>query len=205
MKFPQDFWNERYKEKEYIYGLNPNDFLAQNIRHLKPAGKVLCLAEGEGRNVVYLAKLGFEVEAVDFSLEAQKKALELAKKNGVLIKYEVADLNEFDFGKNYFDAIISISAHTNSALRKKIFSQAKTALKEGGIFLLEGYNKSQINRNTGGPKDVDMLFAKDELEENFKDFEILHCVEVVRNVEEGSYHSGEADVVGFVARKISNL
>ena len=89
MKFPQDFWNERYKEKEYIYGLNPNDFLAQNIRHLKPAGKVLCLAEGEGRNSVYLAKLGFEVEAVDFSLEAQKKALELANKNGVSIKYEI--------------------------------------------------------------------------------------------------------------------
>jgi SAM-dependent methyltransferase len=201
MKIPQDFWNERYKEKEYIYGLNPNDFLVQNIKHLKPAGKVLCLAEGEGRNSVYLAKLGFEVEAVDFSLEAKNKALELAIKNNVSIKYTVADLNDFDFGKNCFDAIISISAHTNSELRKKIFNQVKTALKAGGIFLLEGYNKSQINRNTGGPKDIDMLFAKDELVENFKDFEILHCAELVRNVEEGSYHSGEADVVQFVGRK----
>ena len=201
MKNPQDFWNERYKEKEYIYGLNPNDFLAQNIKNLKSEGKLLCLAEGEGRNSVYLAKLGFEVEAVDFSLEAKNKALELARKNNVLIKYTVADLNKFDFGKNCFDAIISISAHTNSNLRKKIFSQVKTSLKKGGIFLLEGYNKSQINRNTGGPKDIDMLFAKNELEENFKDFKILHCHELTRNVVEGSYHNGEADVLQFIGKK----
>jgi cyclopropane fatty-acyl-phospholipid synthase-like methyltransferase len=201
MKNPQDFWNERYKDDQYAYGIKANDFLAENVKHLKPVGKILCLSEGEGRNSVYLAKLGFKVEAVDFSSEAQRKALALAEINQVSIKYEVADLNDFNLGENDFDAVVSIFAHTNSSLRNKLFRDIKRSLKKDGVFLLEGYTKSQLLRNTGGPKDVDMFFSKNDLIEKFNDFSILHCLESTRDVVEGIYHNGEADVVQFIAKK----
>lgn len=199
----KDFWNQRYQEIEYAYGTQANDFLQKNIKYFPINSKILSLADGEGRNSVFLARNGFTVEAVDFSEAAKIKALDLAKKYEVSIKYDIANLEDYQFQENNYDGIIAIFAHTNNELRLKIFQEVKKSLKIGGIFLLEGYNSKQLLRDSGGPKDLDMFFDKDQLIASFKNFEILHCQNVVRKIREGKYHNGDSDVVQFIARKLS--
>lgn len=197
----KNFWDTRYDRETYSYGIDPNDFLVHHLDYLKPKGKILCLSEGEGRNAIYLAKKGFLVEAVDFSVQAQKKAMSLAKENNVNITYHVADLNDFELGENEWDAVISISAHLDSRLRNRLHTKIRKGLKQDGIFLLEGYNKDQINNDTGGPKDVDMLFSLEELHHDFNGFNILHSKDLIRDVTEGDCHGGLAAVSQFIAKK----
>lgn len=198
----KDFWDQRYKDKEYAYGQEANDFLKENVNYLLNKGKILSIADGEGRNSVFLAKLGFDVEAVDYSTEAKKKALNLAKKHNVNVNYTIADLENYSFLENYYDAIIAIFAHTNKNLRQKILNNVKKSLKIGGVFLLEGYNKNQLANNSGGPKDIDMLFLDIELLEIFSDFQILKCQNISRDIFEGKYHQGKSDTLQFIAKKI---
>lgn len=197
----KEFWNERYNNEEYAYGTAPNDFLQENIHHFPPQSRILSLAEGEGRNAVFLASKGFDVSAVDQSEVGQAKALKLAGTQGLAIQYQIGDLNDYDMGASKWDGIISISAHTPSAVRKRVLSAVKAALKPGGIFLLEGYNAEQLNYGTGGPKDKDMLFSLDELKAAFSGFTILRAENLIRDISEGSYHSGKSSVVQFIARK----
>ncbi|MBN20530.1 MAG: methyltransferase type 11 [Bdellovibrionaceae bacterium] len=200
-QYNKQFWNERYDSEEYLYGEKPNGFLVESLEFLKGKKKILCLSEGEGRNSVFLASHGFEVTAVDLSSVARDKALALAKKNGVSIDYQVTDLSDFDFGKERWDAIVSIFGHLPSELRKKIHQSIRTGLKKEGVFLLEGYTPEQLDLGTGGPKNLDMLYVKEDLESDFSGFSILVSEVLNRDIHEGSGHTGESSVIQFIVKK----
>lgn len=140
----EKFWNERYSQPEYIYGTDPNTFLQSSISHFPKTGRVLCLAEGEGRNALFLSQQGYEVCAVDLSVSGKEKAEKLALEHGVSIEYVVANVNDYDFGEDRWDVIVSISAHTDPVTRKRVYHKTLKALKENGIFILESYHPKQL-------------------------------------------------------------
>lgn len=193
-------WDERYSADEYAYGEEPNDFLKENISYLKK-GSVLSLAEGEGRNGVFLVKKGFDVTGVDSSLVAIEKAHRLAHKNKVKLNYIHSNLLDYDFGEQRWDSIISIFAHTPKNLQQNIFAKVRASLVKGGIFLLEGYHAEQLKMNTGGPKSKEMMFDLKELKEAFDGFEIIKAQYIQRKVIEGQYHNGESETIQFICRK----
>ncbi len=192
-------WNERYQSNEFAYGTEPNSFLAQNAHLL--IGPVLSLAEGEGRNAVFLASLGFDVLGVDGSAVGLAKAQQLAASRGLAIRTEVADLATFVPPESSFGSVISISAHLPSLIRKRLHRLVERCLKPGGIMLLEAYTPAQLARNTGGPKDPDMLMTRAELQQEFPNCEPILSQEIEREVVEGKFHTGLASVVQFIARK----
>jgi len=197
----KQFWNERFGRDEYIYGTSPNTFLTSSLHHFPSGGKVLCIAEGEGRNALFLSKQGHPVHAVDLSTEGKTKAERLAEENGVSLEYTICDLNDFDYGENRWDAIVSIFAHVDSGSRANIYPKAITSLKPGGIFLLESYHPRQLEYGTGGPRDVNMLVTLEDLRSLFPGMTILHEAELERDVTEGSFHTGNAYVTQWIVRK----
>lgn len=192
-------WNERYGKNEYVYGTQPNSFLAENAKRL--TGPVLSLAEGEGRNAVFLASLGLDVLGVDGSEVGLAKARALAASNGVAIRTEVADLATYEPPENGYGSVVSISCHLPKEVRRRLHRLVERSLKPGGIFLLEAYTPSQISRNTGGPKDPDLLMARLDLEAEFPNCEVILSHEIEREVQEGLFHTGLASVVQFIAKK----
>ena len=192
-------WNQRYASGEFVYGTEPNAFLREHASLL--AGPVLSLAEGEGRNAVFLASLGLDVLGVDGSEVGLAKARQLAASRGLVIRTEVADLATYEPPENSFGSVISISAHLPTQIRKRLHRLVERALRPGGIMLLEAYSKAQITRDTGGPKDVDMLMAREDLEREFPHCELILSQEIEREVVEGQFHTGMASVVQFIARK----
>jgi SAM-dependent methyltransferase len=192
-------WNQRYDTDEFVYGTEPNTFLAENAPQF--VGPVLSLAEGEGRNAVFLASLGLDVLGVDGSAVGLAKAHKLAASRGVSIRTEVVDLAVFDPPANTFGAVVSISAHLPSAIRQQLYPRVERALKPGGILLLEAYSKAQISRTTGGPKDLDLLMDCASVVNAFPQCEPILIREVEREVVEGKYHTGMASVVQFIGRK----
>ena len=192
-------WNERYSSDDFAYGTEPNAFLVENAKIL--TGPVLSLAEGEGRNAVFLASLGLEVLGVDGSEAGLAKAQMLAASRGLTIRTEVADLATYEPPENFYGSVVSISAHLPGAVRKRLYPLVERSLKPGGIILLEAYAKAQIARDTGGPKDLDMLMASEDLEKEFPNCEPILSREIEREVVEGKFHTGLASVVQFIARK----
>jgi hypothetical protein len=192
-------WNERYAVDEYVYGTEPNTFLAEHASMLK--GPVLSLAEGEGRNAVFLATLGLEVHCVDGSDVGLAKARQLAQSRNVTIHTEVADLAAFEPEANRYGSVISISAHLPSAIRARLYPLVERCLQPGGIVLLEAYSEAQLPRDTGGPKDVDYLMSVAKIEREFPNLEPILLQDLDREVNEGTYHTGVASVVQFIGRK----
>ena len=197
--YDQKFWNERYTTEEYLYGTEANSFLIKNVDLL--VGPVLSLSEGEGRNAVFMASHGLSVLGVDCSEVGLEKAKSLAKSRGVVIETEVADLAEFQPKENHFGAIVSISAHLPSAIRHKLYPLIEKALKPNGILLLEAYSENQLARDTGGPKDIDMLMTVAKLRQEFPNLTPILSREIEREVSEGEGHTGLASVVQLIARK----
>lgn len=195
------FWDERYGDAEYVYGRQANDFLRENAKLFKKGDAVLSLAEGEGRNGVFLAQRGCSVRGVDFSAAARAKALRLAQELGVVLEYDTADLADYDLGDNKWDGVVSIFCHPPAALRPALYASIRRALKPGGIFLLESYNKRQLAYDTGGPRDAAYLPSLDELRRAFDGFDVIRAQDLERNVQEGPHHSGLAAVTQFIARK----
>jgi SAM-dependent methyltransferase len=193
-------WDERYNNPGYVYGTEPNDFLVQQA-DLLPQGEILCLAEGEGRNAVYLAGRGWRVTAVDSSVVGLNKALALATSKCITLTAVLADLAAFDVGKERWDGIISCYCHLPPPLRRKVHRSAVAGLKPGGIFILEGFGKGQPAYGTGGPTDFDLLFALEDLKDELTGLEFIHATAKERIVIEGTGHSGLAAVVQLVARK----
>jgi len=193
-------WNERYSEPGFAYGTEPNEFLLSVVDRI-PRGKILSLAEGEGRNAVYLASLGYEVTGVDGSEVGLRKAMELAKKRGVAITTIQADLDEFVIGLEQWDGIIACYCHLPSATRISLHHAAVRGLKPGGVFVLEAFSKKQLAYDTGGPKSLDMLMSLDELKLELVGLEFMHAVEMEREVREGSRHTGLASVVQVIGIK----
>jgi len=192
-------WNERYSAAEYIYGTEPNSFLAEHAHLL--SGPVLSLAEGEGRNGVFLASLGLDVHGVDQSEVGLAKAQALARSRNVTIRTEVADLGEFRPAPDHYGAVVSISAHLPGAVRNRLYPLIERCLKPGGIIILEAYSEAQLARDTGGPRDRDMLMSPAKLKREFPNLEPILLHELEREVREGTAHSGMASVVQFIARR----
>lgn len=196
-------WNERYSQPGFAYGTAPNEFLVSVVDRI-PRGRVLSLAEGEGRNGVYLAGLGYEVVGVDSSEVGLEKAKRFAADRGVKITTVVADLGDFPIAPESWDAIISIFCQLPSAIRAPLHRAVVKGLKPGGVFLLEGFTPRQPSYGTGGPKDVDMLNSLSDLRQELAGLEFVHAVEKEREVVEGNHHTGLASVVQIVAVKREN-
>ena len=200
-----DHWNSRFSGEDYLFGTAPNAFLAAQAHRLKPGQTALALADGEGRNGVWLAERGLDVLSVDFSPVAQEKARRLAARRGVAIRTELADLAAWRWEPERFDLVAAIFFQfSDPPLRAKIFAGIKTTLKPGGLFMLQGYRPEQLQYRTGGPPQVENLYTAAMLRAAFSDTEILHLAEHDSVIEEGSRHSGMSALVDLVARKPQN-
>lgn len=195
-----EFWDQRYGADTYIYGTEPNDFVREQAASIPP-GRVLCLAEGEGRNAVFLAGLGHAVTAVDFSREGLSKARALADARGVAVDFVLADVTQYQPEPGAYSGVISSWLHLAPTERTVVHSRVAQALAPGGIVLLEAYTPEQLAFGTGGPKDANLLYRRDHLVADFTGFEILIAVEREREVHEGTFHGGRSAVVQLMARK----
>ncbi len=195
-------WNDRYSGADFYYGTEPNDFLKECASQIPAQGKVLCLAEGEGRNAVYLACLGYGVTAVDQSEEGLKKLKQLAEKHNVQIETIVADLNEFEIAENYWDSIVSIWCHVPPVLRKRLHADIVNGLKSDGILILESYHPRQLDFKTGGPPVADLMMTKENLEIELEGLNFKTLQEIERDVQEGKGHSGMGAVTRCLAIKM---
>lgn len=193
-------WDKRYSSEEYVYGIEPNDFLKANYKSI-PKGKVLCLAEGEGRNAVFLAEQGYKVTAVDSSSVGLQKAEKLGHKRGVQIECIHGDLEHYEIEEENWEGIISIYCHLPVTLRKSVFKNIELGLKKEGVFIIEGYTPKQLQYGTGGPKDENLLITKDNLLKELPNLNFKVCNEVVREVVEGQLHTGMAAVVQGIGIK----
>ncbi|MEG4854286.1 class I SAM-dependent methyltransferase [Microcoleus sp. B5-D4] len=193
-------WDERYSAEEYAHGTNPNKFLEANVSSI-PKGKVLSLAEGEGRNAVFLTKQGYSVTAVDASLVGLNKARKLAEDNGVIVEFIHTDLAEYDLGENKWDGIVSIFCPLPSSIRKQLHKKVEAALKRNGVFMLEADTPDQLKHGTGGRNSVDVMQSKESLSLELAGLKFKHLIELERDVVEGIYHTGIGAVVQAIASK----
>jgi len=193
-------WEERYSVEDYVYGTEPNGFLEEHVADL-PTGHVLCVAEGEGRNAVFLASTGRRVSSVDLTEAGVAKTHRLAAAAGVSVDAVVGDLADFDLGVDRWDAIVSVFAHVPLPIRVDLHRRVVTALRPGGVLLLEAYTPDQIGRGTGGPGSVDMTMTVDGLRAELEPLEFVHAEEREREIIEGTHHTGIGSVVQVIARK----
>lgn len=195
-------WNARYSAPGYLFGSAPNRFLAANVHRLKRGWRALAIADGDGRNGVFLAERGLSVMSVDFSPVALEKANALARERGVVLETELADLTSWHWPQAAFDAVAAIFVQFFELdERGPLFENMKHTLKPGGLVLLEGYGLGQLRFGTGGPKTPEKLYTVALLREAFADFEILELREYKTELAEGSAHLGRSAVVDLVARK----
>ena len=185
-----------------MYGKEPNDFLKQHIDRI-PVGPVMCLADGEGRNSVFIASTGRATSSVDLSTQGTIKTERLAAERNVKVSTETADLANYDLGENRWDGIVSIFAHMSKDVREDLHRRVVKALKPGGVFLLEAYTPAQVGRGTGGPQDVSLTMKLHDLLSELSPLTIELGHEIERDVIEGTGHTGRASVVQIIARKAS--
>lgn len=198
---PTNPWDGRYGGEDFFYGIEPNDFLRQEAGRLPGRSRVLCLAEGEGRNAVYLAQLGHRVTAVDGSAVGLAKLGRLAAKRGVEVETVHADLGEFDFKPEGWDSIVSVWCHLPPALRRDVHAKCVAALAPGGLFLLEAYTPRQLTFRTGGPPVAELMMTLEDLRIELSGLEFLRGEELDREIHEGRGHEGQSAVVQVVARR----
>ncbi|HEX2867249.1 MAG TPA: class I SAM-dependent methyltransferase [Ignavibacteriales bacterium] len=197
-----DKWNERFSEEGYAYGKEPNAFFKEEIDKLTPGGgRLLLAAEGEGRNAVYAARLGWQVDAFDYSQAAREKALLLAGENKVSINYTVLDLEDFSPKEDYYDCAGIIYMHIPEELRQKVNEKIIASLKKGGRLILEVFEKDQIGKTSGGPKDPEMLYSLEDIVNDFSQLDFQQLSKEVIELSEGKYHKGEAVVIRFTGTK----
>lgn len=200
-----DRWNERYSNTEFAYGEQPNNYLKEQLEKLS-TGNILFAAEGEGRNAVFAAKLGWTVSAFDISSEGKNKALRLAEANNVTIDYQIGELQALNYKAKQFDAMALIYAHFPADIKSSYHKTLDKYLRKGGTVIFEAFSKSHIdylakNEKVGGPKDIAMLFSIDELTSDFANYEIIELVEQEIELNEGLFHNGKGSVIRFVGRK----
>jgi SAM-dependent methyltransferase len=198
-----NLWDERYGAAGYYYCAEPNDFLREHCGAIRPGGAVLCLADGEGRNAVFLAALGYAVVAVDQSFVGLQKAKRLAASKGVRITTIQADLADYRIEPDRWDGIVSIFCHLPRPLRAEIYRQVLPGLKPGGLFLLEAYTPEQLRYGTCGPPTADLLVRLEDLRNELDGLALIHAMERERVVMEGRGHSGLSAVVQVIARRVA--
>ncbi|WP_296151135.1 bifunctional 2-polyprenyl-6-hydroxyphenol methylase/3-demethylubiquinol 3-O-methyltransferase UbiG [uncultured Flavobacterium sp.] len=198
-------WNDRYSKEEFAYGKQPNNFLREQLENLNPK-TILFAAEGEGRNAVFAAKLGWKVTAFDISIEGKNKALKFAENNNVTIDYQVGELQTLGFQPQQFDAITLIYAHFPAEIKSLYHKILETYLRKDGLIIFEAFSKNHLdyiakNEKVGGPKELEMLFSIEELKADFPDYEIILLEEKEIELNEGQFHNGKGSVIRFVGRK----
>lgn len=196
----KQFWNERYSEKEFVYGKEANIFFAETISKL-PVGKIILPCEGEGRNAVFAASIGWEVYSFDSSEIAKTKALKLCQEKKVNINYIIDDAEVINYPEHSADVVAFIYAHFPAKNREKIHQKAISWLKHGGKIILEAFNPMQLSNTSGGPKDISMLYTEDMLRKDFEGMNIDLLQSTQTTLAEGNYHKGKADIIRLIATK----
>lgn len=196
----KSFWNERYAVQDYVYGLKPNAFFEHEIKQLNP-GRILFPGEGEGRNAVYAAKLGWEVVAFDSAEQGKEKADRLAQQFDVNINYQVMDAAAAKYDKESFDCVVLIFVHLPEEKRRQFHQKMLSYLKPGGTLIFEGFEKKQLQFDSGGPRNLSMLFSMEDIAVDFSVLESLKIQEETIEIDEGTFHNGPAQVVRFTGIK----
>lgn len=199
-KFNNNFWDQRYDTAEFVYGKEPNEFFKENIEKLNP-GKLLLPGEGEGRNSVFAARLGWAVDATDQSSVGKTKAEKLADEFGVKIDYTVCDIKDFQFKVNHYEAAAIIFVHLPIDLRISIHQKIVKSLKNNGVLIFEVFSKEQYGKTTGGPQDMEMLYTLDDIQRDFKSLRTILAESNTLSLNEGRKHSGESSVIRYVGIK----
>jgi SAM-dependent methyltransferase len=195
-------WEKRFATPEYVFGKAPNTFLQAHAADLPKRGKALAIADGEGRNGVFLAEHGLDVLSVDFSPAAQEKARKLAAERGVSLRLEQADITQWNWPAATFDVVAAIFFQfATPAERDAIFAGIKRTLKSGGLLLLLGYGPKQLEYRTGGPDDAAQLYTRELLQESFAEFASVAIKEYDCVLQEGARHAGMSALIELVGRK----
>jgi cyclopropane fatty-acyl-phospholipid synthase-like methyltransferase len=200
---PHATWNERYSVPDYLFGEAPNAFLATSAAPYLHAGQsALCVADGEGRNSVWLAEHGLTVTAFDFAENGVAKARALAKQRGVAVDHNIGDMETWTFAPECYDALVAIFIQFMAPeVRERAFARMKGAVRPGGLFVLEGYTPQQLEFKTGGPGAVENLYTEDWVRSEFAGWEILLLSSYVAELSEGNRHVGKSAVIDCIARK----
>ena len=198
-------WNERYAGEMFAYGERPNEYLRDQLERLS-VGSILFAAEGEGRNAVFAAKLGWQVSAFDISVEGKNKAMQLAGKNQVSIDYQIGELQALNFTGGQFDAIALIYAHFPAGIKSLYHKQLSGFLRKGGFVIFEAFSKKHLeyiarNEKVGGPKEAEMLYSIEEIQSDFAGYDVIELQEKEITLNEGQFHNGVGSVIRFVGRK----
>jgi len=195
-------WDQRFADKGYIFGREPNEYLRAKASLLPRGGRVLCVADGEGRNSVWLARQSMQVEAFDISAVGVEKARRLAADAGVSVDFNVADCDGWRWSTDSHDALVAIFVQfADPAMRERLFANMARALKSGGMLILQGYTPKQLDYKTGGPGELSHLYTAELIRESFKTLHTLELVEYEADLNEGARHAGRSALLGFVARK----
>ena len=197
-----DRWQQRFAAPGYLFGTAPNAFLKAQAHLLRQGQTALAIADGEGRNGVFLAEQGLDVVSADFSAVAQEKARALAEQRGVKLRFEHADMTAWTWAPAAFDVVAAIFIQfATPPQRAAIFAGIKQTLKPGGLLLMQGYRPKQLDYKTGGPSDVTRLYTRELLEEAFGDFSALDISEHDSVIQEGTGHAGMSALIDLVGRK----
>lgn len=200
--YNSNFWDERFSVEGYVYGTEPNKFFKEQLMKINPVGRLLLPAEGEGRNAVFAAKLGWKVDAFDQSKVARQKAMKLSKVNDVKIDYFITQLEDFIPHKNYYDCAAIIFVHVPTESRSIFYKKIIESLKPKGKIIIELFSKNQLGKNSGGPQDTNMLASVEEIRTDFREIKTELLTEENIYLEEGAKHSGNASVIRFIGEKI---
>ena len=198
-----DFWNKRFDTPDYIFGRAPNEYLqTQAERHLKKGDAVLCVADGEGRNSVWLAKQGMQVDAFDLSEVALKKAIALAREEVAHVQFTLASSDTWNWQSNQYDAVVGIFIQfADPVMRTRLFAQMASTLRPGGVLIVQGYTPKQLEYKTGGPSILEHLYTEEMIRALIGDLEPIDLCLYEKELSEGPKHTGKSALLGLVARK----
>lgn len=204
----KEFWNDRYSREEFAYGTEPNTYLKEKLPQYT-VGKILFPADGEGRNSVYTAELGWEVSAFDYSLEGKKKADKLANSRNVTIDFTVQSFLEENYEAGEFDAIGLTSVHFEPEMKQEMHQRLDGYLKVGGYIIFEAFSKehreiNKVNPAAGGPPDENMMYSTEEIERDFANYEIIELKKLKVDMNEGFGHVGQSSIIRFMGKKRTN-
>ena len=195
-------WNRRYAGDDFLFGTAPNAWLREHVAHLPPGGRVLCVADGEGRNSVWLARQGFRVEAFDIAARAVEKAEAFARREGVSVRYAVADIDGYDWPEAAFDGIVAIFVQfADPQTRTRLFERMVRSLAPGGVLILQGYTPAQLAHGTGGPGKRSHLYTEAMLRADFAVLQLRLLRDYEADLDEGERHRGRSALIGLVALK----
>jgi cyclopropane fatty-acyl-phospholipid synthase-like methyltransferase len=199
---PRETWDARFSSDEYIFGTEPNVWLAQHADLFKPGMRVLAVADGEGRNSVWMAKLGLQVDAFDISPVGIEKAKKLAQQQGIDVNFSIHGIEDYPWTTGDYDAVVAIFIQfADPDTRAALFKRMKSALKPDGVLLLQGYTPKQLEYKTGGPPNLSHLYTEDLLQEAFGDLDISELRAYEDVLTEGTQHHGQSALIGLVARR----